>query len=405
MHEFSSFTKNLKFMFCKALFKFHYPIISLCAALIMLFGSQRSNAQKFYYGNSFIDTTKQSNTEKNVTILDKLRLINDPTLQIQLTVNYSANTSYVPFNCGIVYDSIYWSVINEGGYLDSIPVGLNFNVLLPSAHGSTILEIASSTNISGNSCRIDNVLLNNNPDALLFVTHNYYPSGSNGIYEVPNTDPIGVKYDGEYWNIFNEDNYPFPPNTAYNVFVADTSSNTFIATATVSDTNSYQIYINNPAFNDTNTTLIVTQNFNPGNSTGVYNPNPIGVRYTGSEWAIFNLNSSKMPLGASFNVIASGDSEYVSGINSPEIVNSQVSIFPNPAQAYANITYNLTRESQVTLRLINSTGTVVKEIQGSKMPAGEQHFTDDVSQLPNGFYVYEMITENNVLYKKIIIIH
>jgi hypothetical protein len=49
--------------------------------------------------------------------------------------------------------------------------------------------------------------------------------------------------------------------------------------------------------------LIVTPNWNPGNVGGVYDNHPIGVFYTGTQWAIFNQDLTAIPVGAAFNVI------------------------------------------------------------------------------------------------------
>ena len=393
-------------MYFKTLLKWPILAIWLFVFLFIAGYSGEVTAQNFYYGNSFIDVCKHNATHDNVTILDSLRLRNNPSEQLQTTINYSTNTAYTSLNCGVIYNSIYWAAFNEGGILDSIPVGLKFNVLIPTANGSVILQLADISNISGNSTRINNVLLNNNPNALLFVTHNYNPSSSDQ-YLNNNNAPIGVKYDGTYWNIINEDGSPFPSNTVYNVFVADTSSHTFIQTATNLNTNGYSTFINNTSINDSNAAFIVTQNFNPGNSAGVYNPNPIGVKYTGNGWDIFNLNSNTMPLGASFNVIKTDDSivVYTSGINTINSKQPQFNVFPNPAQVEADIDYNLNSSDRVTFHLLNSTGTIIKEILCGNKTAGQQQFKDDVSQLPNGLYVYEMITTTGVAYKKIIIIH
>jgi hypothetical protein len=37
--------------------------------------------------------------------------------------------------------------------------------------------------------------------------------------------------------------------------------------------------------------------------TGVYNPHPVGVFYTGGKWTIFNEDLAAMPVGAKFNVL------------------------------------------------------------------------------------------------------
>ncbi|MBL0175765.1 MAG: hypothetical protein IPP94_10940 [Ignavibacteria bacterium] len=51
---------------------------------------------------------------------------------------------------------------------------------------------------------------------------------------------------------------------------------------------------------DANAILIVTQRLGTGS---IYNPNPIGVYYTGSKWAIINEINTAIPVGAQFNVL------------------------------------------------------------------------------------------------------
>jgi hypothetical protein len=43
--------------------------------------------------------------------------------------------------------------------------------------------------------------------------------------------------------------------------------------------------------------LLITANWNPGGSGGVYNDHPVGVYYTGSQWAIFNQDLKPIPAG------------------------------------------------------------------------------------------------------------
>lgn len=53
-----------------------------------------------------------------------------------------------------------------------------------------------------------------------------------------------------------------------------------------------------------NAILLVTHVFNPaGISPGTRNDHPVGVYYTGTRWAIYNLDGAAMPAGASFNVL------------------------------------------------------------------------------------------------------
>jgi hypothetical protein len=61
--------------------------------------------------------------------------------------------------------------------------------------------------------------------------------------------------------------------------------------------------------------LWVTQNWNPGGGSGVYNDHPVGIIYdtTLDQWAIYNRDGAKLPRGAAFNVAVSEDAHQPSG--------------------------------------------------------------------------------------------
>jgi len=90
----------------------------------------------------------------------------------------------------------------------------------PAAVGFDAAFVHTSTgdNISANSTYLDHPLLNGNPDAVVYVTQNWNPSGSGGTY---NDHPIGVWYDGgrDQWAVFNQDRDAMPEDAAFNVAV------------------------------------------------------------------------------------------------------------------------------------------------------------------------------------------
>jgi Clostridial hydrophobic W/Secretion system C-terminal sorting domain/Ricin-type beta-trefoil lectin domain-like len=142
---------------------------------------------------------------------------------------------------------------------------------------------------------VNHSLTNSNSDALLFTTSDY---GSGGPYHTKTT---GVWYNGSQWTIYNQDLTPMPAGSKFNVLISEPSANAFMHTAT-SPTGHITI-INHPRLNNNpNARLLVTQNWG---SAGPYNPNPIGVYYTGTNWAIFNQNFAAMPLNAKFNILLS----------------------------------------------------------------------------------------------------
>ena len=85
----------------------------------------------------------------------------------------------------------------------------------------------------------------------------------------------------------------------------NTGTFAFIQRAVGTNTTGNQTFIFNPVCDgDPNAILIVTHNWTADtNSTSQYNTKPVGVYYTGANWAIFNEDTSAMALGRAFNVM------------------------------------------------------------------------------------------------------
>jgi hypothetical protein len=81
---------------------------------------------------------------------------------------------------------------------------------------AAFVVVSASTNFFySNAVRINNPLCNGRTNALLFITHNI----SAQTAYAQNNHPIGVWYDGAYWEIINEDAANMPTNIAFNVLV------------------------------------------------------------------------------------------------------------------------------------------------------------------------------------------
>jgi len=92
----------------------------------------------------------------------------------------------------------------------------------PASNGATLgaafVHRATPENISANSTYLDNPLINDDPNVVLYVTQNWNPGGDAGTY---NDHPIGVWYDSstQRWAIFNQDREAMPEGAAFNVVV------------------------------------------------------------------------------------------------------------------------------------------------------------------------------------------
>lgn len=75
---------------------------------------------------------------------------------------------------------------------------------------------AAAGNISGHITTIDHPHSNNDPNAILFVTHNWSKDDAVDPYE---THPVGVYYASGRWRIFHEDGVAMPEGRAFNVMI------------------------------------------------------------------------------------------------------------------------------------------------------------------------------------------
>ena len=160
----------------------------------------------------------------------------------------------------------------------------------PSFAQDVFVHTANSSNINKHMTSLDYSSLNNNGDALIFITQHF------GKY---NNHQVGVWYDGRKWFIYHEDLAAMPSNTKFNVLVRRANDRIFQHKATASNIKDNWTVIDHPKCNNNpNAVLFITQHYK-----GVYNPKAIGVWYTGSRWAIYNQDKTAMTNGVNFNVI------------------------------------------------------------------------------------------------------
>lgn len=156
------------------------------------------------------------------------------------------------------------------------------------------------TNMSGNWSVIEHALTSD-PNALLFAMSNFNsPVSPGGVY---NRHLVAVWYRDSQWYIINQDMGFMPQGAAFNVqIISQGDNNAFIHTAiTENITNSWTV-INHPLAFDPNSLVFAMPTWSPNGEKAKDNIHPIGVWYTGSQWAIFNLDGAPMRQGAAFNV-------------------------------------------------------------------------------------------------------
>jgi len=89
-------------------------------------------------------------------------------------------------------------------------------------------------------------------------------------------------------------------------------------------------------------------------------------------------------------------------INKDELL---FNVYPNPFKNSANISLTLKQNSEISIRLYNSSGQFIKTIiENSDLPEGMNTFSLDASGLESGFYFCVLNTKDNIITKKLMII-
>lgn len=165
---------------------------------------------------------------------------------------------------------------------------------------NVFIQQATSANTNGNFTVINATLTNKEPNAGIFITQNVTPGGNGRVF---NAHEEGVWFNNQNWAVFNEDDMPLSAQSAFNVWIPKNAQFSFVQQATPANISGSGTAINNPMVNNNpNVVLLVTQNWDPNGSGGVFDPHPIGVTYDSGSWAIFNEDGAAMPPQAAFNV-------------------------------------------------------------------------------------------------------
>ena len=142
---------------------------------------------------------------------------------IAVSTNYwNPNAVYNDFNYGFWYDGANWNLYTESAA--AVPNGAAFFVVANPSNAVYTKHVATVGNISNNWTIIDHPLLNNNPDGIVVVTHNWGPDG--GSNNVVSDKTVGVWYTGSNWALYNEDLSAMPVDIAYDLMIYDATLGT-----------------------------------------------------------------------------------------------------------------------------------------------------------------------------------
>ncbi|MFT5129786.1 MAG: hypothetical protein ACI8W8_003415, partial [Rhodothermales bacterium] len=156
---------------------------------------------------AFTHVASGLNSKSSWTYLDHPALNAVPSAVIHVAAFGDA----VPRPLGVWYDAgrSQWAIQDQLGQ--------------PIAHGAMFNVFVADNRVSAFTAgpQLDHPSLNGHPEAIVHVTPNWNPPGSNGVY---NRHPIGLRYDGQRWTVVNTDGTALPEGAAFNVIVLDGGS-------------------------------------------------------------------------------------------------------------------------------------------------------------------------------------
>ena len=237
---------------------------------------------------SFQHTVTKVNKAGHITTLDHKALNNHPDAKLFVTQNGKFN----PNEIGVWYNNNQWHIFNQNR--QNLAIGTQFSVFVPPHNANNAFTVTTnSENTTGHITTLDNALVNNHSNSLLFVTQRY------GKY---NTSPVGVWFSNDKWKIYNEDRSQMPQNTMFNVLVLDEGENQSGSMSI----DAFRHMVNGvagggsviePEIRNQSAQLFLTNHW-----VGTYNTNAIGTRYNGEEWIVFNQNTTPLKKGFQVNV-------------------------------------------------------------------------------------------------------
>jgi hypothetical protein len=164
---------------------------------------------------------------------------------------------------------------------------------------------ATEENCRGDYTYISDPSSNGDPNAIVLVSDQKAAGRDSYGHN------IGVWYEtgARKWAIFNQDRTAVPLGATFEVEVPPAAA-TFVHRAGVLNTANNYTYLDDELTNgEPDAVLSVTQNWNPGGGSGVYNNHPVGTLYDAKleQWAVYNRDGAAMPRGAAFNIAVPAD--------------------------------------------------------------------------------------------------
>ncbi|MBM3404155.1 MAG: T9SS type A sorting domain-containing protein [Bacteroidetes bacterium] len=355
-------------------------------------------AQATDFGPMYLHRSSGSNCYYTYTLLNPLMVGADPIDKLIITHVYGtpegSHAAYMLNSCGLWYTGFEWSIFDEAEA--DFDTNYAFFVLNAKNNGTAFTHTVTVANTVLNWTVIDHPSLNNNPNAVFFVTKTW----ENSIYDVSH---VGVWYDAvsNKWTIYDED----PLNAlgldlTFNIFIPNSGTTFFKHVA--SDTY-YVTTLDHPLLNgNPDARLFVVHDYTTTSGTQGYINDEIGVWYDGNNWNIYTENFTDLFIGATFNVLIAYD--VTAGLKNPGLPTDKLHAYPSPATDQVTLSWNTETTGKVEKILLASLdGRVL--MQQSITGGSDGQYEMNTSNLRNGLYFLSIVSAEGVQTVKIQVIH
>jgi len=257
----------------------------------------------------FTHTATVVNTSNNLTLLDNAYLNSNPDAKVfAMPANNPGSGSYFNHNIGVYYqtESGRWGIFNQVK-TEAILAGSSFFVYVSQpAFTQTVTHITTKDNSPSNYTVLDSPLLNNNPNVVLNVMHEY----GTGVSAQYSNAVYGVWYSTRRhkWTIYRNDSTAMATGLKFNVLIQPKLSDTFVFMANASNImtgiNDNVAVIDHPLLNyNPNALVYVMHNLNPpGAVIQNVDNHPLGVRYVNNHWAVYQTDFEAIPVNSYYNI-------------------------------------------------------------------------------------------------------
>lgn len=135
-----------------------------------------------------------------------------------------------------------------------------------------------------------------------------------------------------------------------------------------------------------------------------------GSRYLRNDTTYLHLKSkqTKTPFKNSLHLVlppikpAIISTKQVSVYKPDDKLLNNVQVFPNPVTDQINLKYNLSRNSAVTIKILDVLGNDIITLFQQRLEAGEQNYSYSLSnKLPRGFYFVRIVAGTESVIKRV----